>query len=262
MQASLNGSSTTAFLDTGAAANFMSLAYARQHGYAIKRSSNIFTIIGNGSKIKVLGTTTLPFSFESDDVTHSLIFNVLDRCSHDVVLGSRFLKLTETFTKFAHRIRERVRKAFTYRVCLADHSQYVTGRFGNVPVDAVPDSGADVPVVSARYAKEQGFIVNTAEENRILFEFADGSTTRADGVIENIEWQYGTHGMAYLTKWYVLPGLPVDVVLGYDFLCQTSAWVLHADSFWDAEDGKAVFGYIKIANCECSLLLKVSKNVS
>lgn len=231
----------SAFPDTGAATNFISLAYARQHGLRIDGSTRKRVKVGDGSTIRVAGTMTLPFTFSGEPEQHNLTFHVLRKSVHDVILGSAFLRASETFTRFAHRVGRKIREAVgrgIRRVHFLGSQQYVNGRANGVRVDAVPDTGADVSVMSAKFAQANGFAVDDDEEHRILLGFADGSTAKARGVVKNMAWKFGVdeHEETHFTDVYVLPSLPVDLVLGYEFLCQTDAFVEHGQDFWHVED--------------------------
>lgn len=236
----LQETNVSAFPDTGASANFISLPYAQKHSLAIDKTSRKRVKVGDGSTIRVVGTTTLPFSFAGETAKHDLTFHVLRKSVHDVILGSAFLQASETFTRFAHRVGRRIRESVGHgvvrRLCFLGSRQFVGGTANGVGVDAVPDTGADVSVMSARFAKANGFEVEEDEQHRILLGFADGSTARARGVVRDVAWRFGADEEMHSTNVYVLSSLPVDLVLGYDFLCQTEAFSEHEHDFWHVED--------------------------
>jgi len=235
----LQGADVSAFPDTGAAANFISLSYAQRHRLTVDRDFCKRVKVGDGSTIRVVGTTTLPFSFAGETTPYELTFHVLRKSLHDVILGSTFLRVSETFTRFAHRVGRKIRESVgrgIHRLCFLGSQQYVNGIANNVRVDAVPDTGADVSVMSTRFANANGFEIDDDEQHRILLGFADGSTARARGVVKNVAWSFGADEKAHLTNVYVLSSLPVDLVLGYDFLCQTEAFIQHEHDFWHVED--------------------------
>jgi predicted aspartyl protease len=235
----LQDNDVSAFPDTGAAANFISLPYAQRNGIKITKNLRRSVQVGDGSRICVFGTTTLPFSFAGEEPTHDLTFHVLQRSVHDVILGSSFLRASKTFTQFAHRVGRKERESVgprIYRVHFLGSHQYVRGMANGVGVNASPDTGADVSVMSAKFAKASGFKVNDDERNRISLGFADGSTARARGVVKSVAWRFGANDQEYLTDVYVLSSLPVDLLLGYDFLCQTEAFLEHERDFWHDDD--------------------------
>jgi len=233
-----------AFPDTGAAANFISLQYVRSRGLAVDldtAKSHVRT--GAGSLVSILGTVTLPFSFRCEREKHELEFNVVRSAVHDVVLGSPFLNLTETFTRHFHRIKQKLRDSCRPRICLLGSQQYVRGSANGIHVDAVPDTGADVSVMSAAFARQHGFVVNTADEHRISLVFADGSTATTIGLVEDVEWNYESSRDSYRLGVYVLEELQTDLILDYTFLFDTDAFVVYEDDFWveddDTSDGRS-----------------------
>lgn len=189
-----------------------------------------------GSLISILGTVTLPFSFEGEQKSHRLEFNVLRHAVHDVILGSPFLKLTETMTRHVHRIKQKLREACSPRLCFLGSQQYVGGWANGTYVDAMPDTGAHISVMSASFAREHGFAVNTAETHRKDLEFADGSMATTMGVVEGVEWNFESSRGSHWLDVYVLEGLQTDLILDNTFLLDTDAFVLHEDDFWVDDD--------------------------
>jgi hypothetical protein len=103
-------------------------------------------------------------------------------------------------------------------------------------MDATPDTGSDVSLMSASLAVRHRLKVNTDKQHRVLLEFADGSTANATGLVENVEWTYGYTGIPYRIDVYVLSELSVDLLLGYGFLHDTNAFVAHEGDFWSGDD--------------------------
>lgn len=238
----LQGINISAFPDTGASSNFISERYAQLHGFPIDHSSKSQVKVGNGAKISIIGTVQLPFHFVGESKIYDLVFNVLRRSLHDVILGSPFLHMTQTLTRFTGRIESQLRQELdggAYKMCLLGSHQYVSGMVNGITVNAVPDTGAEVSVMSAAFARANGFTVNTGEQNQVLLGFADCSTAQALGVVQDVAWNYGRDKKSHLTDVYVLADLSIDLVLGNDFLSQTNAFVEHESDFWHVEnDGR------------------------
>lgn len=237
LMADLKGDAVSVFPDTGAAANFISLHYVRSRGLKFKLDLKRRAKTATGATIRILGTIMLPFSFQDERELHRLEFNIMHNAIHDVVLGSPFLSLTETFTRHAHRIKERVRKAFSPQLCFLGAQQYVSGTVDGTYVDAVPDTGADVSVMSASFARQHDFTINTTTECQKQLAFADGSTVMTSGLIENLGWKFGSSGATHHLEVYVLDELETDLILDYTFLTEAEAFIVYEEDFWDAEDG-------------------------
>lgn len=237
MSATLRGDTVSVFPDTGAAANFISLQYVRSRGLKFKLDSKRHAKTGTGALIKILGSVMLPFSFEGEAKSHRLEFNIMHNAIHDVVLGSPFLSLTETFTRHAYRIKERLRKACSPRICFLGAQQYVSGTVDGIYVDAVPDTGADVSVMSASFANQHNFTIDTTTEHQKLLAFADGSTVMTSGLIEDLDWKFGSSGITHQLEVYVLDDLETDLILDYTFLTEAEAFVVYEEDIWDIEDG-------------------------
>ncbi|KAM0724194.1 hypothetical protein Q7P37_000076 [Cladosporium fusiforme] len=235
--ARLEGKPVSAFPDTGADTNYLSFQCARRHGFTARHHSKGRVKVANGALASVMGSMTLPFSFEGETEVHHLKFEVLRQCRFDIVLGSSFLKLTKTFTHFKHRVQEKIRNVFSHRVFKhkvfsLGSRQYVNGWANGIYVGALPDTGADVSVMSASFAKKHGFDVDTSECHRVVLEFADGSTATTTGIVKNVQWRYGSAGDDNNLDVYVFDGLADDFILGYDFLSVTHAFERHEGDFW------------------------------
>jgi predicted aspartyl protease len=250
--ARLNGSRVSAFPDMGAPANFIALRYVQSLGLPINTTTRQSVKTAVGSMMKIMGTVTLPFSFESEEKRHQLEFNVVGKAVHDIVIGSPFLNLTKTFSHHVHRLTQRFRNVRLPRICFLGSHQYVRGRVNGNYIDAVPDTGAEVSVMSMPFAREKGFVVDTRPGNQIELEFADGSTTTSAGVVRDVEWMFDGSEVPHLVDFYVLEELQTDLILDNTFLYNTNAFVAHEEDFWTLDDDSVeeswMFSIIKLVD--------------
>lgn len=96
-------------------------------------------------------------------------------------------------------------------------------------ISALADTGADIPLISAEYARQRGFRVDDSMENRTTMEFVDSATAQTVGMVRDLEWQFDSEFPQ--TTVHGLKDLPVDVPSSYDFLYETKAFSQHQDSF-------------------------------
>ena len=105
-------------------------------------------LLGN-NRAESIGRTLVSFRFRGEEQSYIREFHVLRKSVCDVILGKSFLAETQTFTKFAHRIVERVRVAIRKcdRLFLLDESPGDGDRIrctvNGVPAAALPDTGSD-----------------------------------------------------------------------------------------------------------------------
>jgi hypothetical protein len=237
LPARLGGREISAFPDIGAPANFISLRYVRDRGLVVRSTARKSAKTSVGSIIDIVGTVKLPFSFKGETRSHRLEFNVIRGAIHDVIVGSPFLSLTKTFTKRIDRVEQIIRKVHLPRICYIGSHQYVRGQVNGTYVEAVPDTGADVSVMSLSFAEEHGFFVDTSPEHQIPMEFADGSTATTIGVVD-LAWKFESSEISYRISAYVLQELQTDFILDNTFLYHTDAFVVHEEDFWiDDSDG-------------------------
>jgi hypothetical protein len=117
-------------------------------------------------------------------------------------------------------------------MCFLGSHQYVSGRVNGTYVEAVPDTGADVPLMSKSFAENHGLVVRTDPEHRILLEFADGSTATTIGLVKGVEWRFWTSKEPYHLDAYVIENLQTEFILDNTFLYDTNAFVTHELDFW------------------------------
>jgi hypothetical protein len=235
LPSTLNGHEISAVPDVGAAANFIALRYVHKHGLIINHAARKLVQTAVGSAVDILGTVTLPFSFKNEEMIHHLTFNVMREAVHDVIIGSPFLKLTKTYTRYKHRLQQMLREVRLPRLRFLGSHQYVRGWVDGAYVDAVPDTGADVPVMSLAFAEQHGFIVDTNAKHRILLQFADGSTATTLGIVRDMNWSFGSSEVQHHIDVYVLEELQTDLILDNNFLYDTNAFVVHERDFWTAD---------------------------
>jgi hypothetical protein len=229
----LNGRETSCFPDTGAGANYMSLPYAQRNELQINTGITDTVKLPNGKSRSTLGTVSVPFSFESEAEIHQIIFNVIPSCIRDVIIGSPFLHMMETFTRFAHRITKRLRSHLSCPVrYIGAPQQRLQGRLGGYLVQALPDSGSDLSLISMEYAKRCEFRIDTSGPQQKLLEFADGSLEVTKGLVQGLTWRYGNdESNVFPIDCYVLDELDCDILLGYPFLEDTEAFVHYQAAF-------------------------------
>ncbi len=84
---------------------------------------------------------------------YDIVCHVLENCTYDVILGSKFLAVTETFSKHLHRLVKcafNVPKMFHLNLLDGGH-QTLSGKVGGHQVFASPDTGAERNVMDLEY---------------------------------------------------------------------------------------------------------------
>lgn len=221
----LNGASISALPDLGASANFIDLNLVRQQHAAIDTGTARVVRKANGSFVRTLGSVMLGFRFQDEPELHQLEFHVLPTSSPPVILGGAFLKATKTLSHhFARRVQRVLRqRAPVLRVNYLSARDFVRGSIAGKRVDALPDTGSDVTLMSTAYAKQRGFKIGKGKRHKKLLEFMDGSQAYTTGVVRNVNWRYDVdESDEFITNVYVLDDLQCDVILSYDFLCHSN----------------------------------------
>ena len=104
-----------------------------------------------------IGTVNVRWAFaDKPKEIVQVVCHVISNCAYDVILGRRFLSMTETFTRYRHRLTNCLSStAGVLRINLLDESrQFLKGTLGNRhQTDAVPDTGAEGNVMDLRYVE-------------------------------------------------------------------------------------------------------------
>jgi hypothetical protein len=234
----MHDTAVTFFPDNQSAYDIMSYDYAKRNHFEINSSTKGKLRTARGAMVNTLGTVSRPIHFAKESETYMREFHVLPKCVHDIILGSPFLRLTQTFTKFRHRVVNKLRGLSSrHRVCFTGSSQQMLAGWANgQSVLALPDTGSDICLMSAQYARERGYRVDTDPRHRQLLEFVDGSTAETLGRVEGFQWEFDKSDIQLHTpEIHVLEDLQTDLLLGYDFLMETDAFSTHEELFVDIE---------------------------
>lgn len=246
----INGAHAQAFPDSGANANYISEGEVKRRKYVVDRGTAGAVQLASGSWTSTLGTVDLHFSFFAEAQSYVLRFHVVKRCIQNLIIGSPFLRATKTLTKHWRRITTVFRKTTSCRVrFIGAPRQRLLGFVGGVGVSALPDTGADLSLVSADFVKEHGWEIDSSPEHRIRIEFADGSISQTTGLVNGLSWKFGMSlGREYQTQFYVYEDLECPVILGYGFLCESEAFTRHESSLlWlEPENGDDFMGHLSI----------------
>jgi len=224
------GTLVTANPDTGADGCFMSSNMAAKLSLYPAPGTESFFRVANGRKVSSPGVVEVPWKFIGESETHPIICRILPGCSHDIILGSKFLDETETMTTFReYRVKKRfVSVPGSLRVLLlGEGKQRLMGRFNGNPVAALPDTGSDVMVISREYARKLGLPVDKSPQCIVEVEFGDGLTALTDGMVRQVAWSVG--GTTIISDFFVLDGLCVDVVLSKDYVFDQDVFVEFSD---------------------------------
>ncbi|KXH52666.1 hypothetical protein CSIM01_11278 [Colletotrichum simmondsii] len=132
-----------------------------------------------------------------------------------------FLRATGTLTKYRNRIVADFRHTKSRRIglrLLGSARRCLQVLIDGQPVDALPDTGSDVMVMSYAYAMSRGFDIDEDFQHFHVVELADGSESFTCGLVRGVEWAFVASRQRVKCDFYVLQDLCTDVVLSNDFL--------------------------------------------
>lgn len=243
--------------DTAAKYNFMKEDYAIRKGFAVRREHVRRVAITRDHDVTTTGTVEVDFRFGGEKERYSLIFYLLPECIEDVILGKRFLKLTETFSvlkNFTRRVKKHLHDGLSklHLLYLGDSAPKFTGLLNGRPREALADSGSNALIMDEDFARKMGLPIRNDPSHRNTVYFADKTVARTCGMTYNVRWQFGLGGSdtEHMLDFHILKNAPADVILSDEFLFKTSAFSEYdcylVDEDDEDEDADAYFYGIKI----------------
>jgi hypothetical protein len=199
---------------------------------------------GDGKIFKSIGRTTVDCSFwkEPGRKMRCVVY-VFEKLITPLIMGRKFLESTETLTRHQNRLVDRPPRAGFCRVMhLSRPKKRIRCYIDSELVNANPDTGAEMELVSPEFVKMKGYTVMAPDAEHEEVQFIDGSTARTQGQVTMRFEAYGdalqeaVPTKARYRKFYVLDGLTTDVLLGEDLLYGIKAFTEHASSFVDVDD--------------------------
>lgn len=209
-----------ALADTGAQSNFISAQFVDKVGLVPDGRGPTKIQLPGGKQIVSPGVVQVPFSFRGELKKHMLECWIIPGCTNDLILSGSFLRATKTLTKFKNRIKKSIRQSLTRLSfnLIGDERQRLWGSLNGKSVLALPDTGSDVMLVSAAWARENKLKIDRDLEHRLELELADGTNVFTTGVVHDARWRFGDSAQEVHSDFYVLEDLSVDVVLSSDFI--------------------------------------------
>jgi hypothetical protein len=213
---SFNGIPVEANADTGASFNVISGDLAASMDLSPEPGTQGHIALPSGRRVFSPGRVTGTFRFGGEHKAYELSCVILEKASHALVLGSKFLRLTETFKKHMPRLRRAIAPVslrFPSLNLIGDKQEAIPGYLNGFQCLGVPDSGSDLMVVSGAYAKAHGLEVRRGRRHRHMVEFIDGSRELTDGLVRNLAWQFHDRAPPIQCDFHVIDNLPVDAIL-------------------------------------------------
>jgi hypothetical protein len=230
--------------DTGSDENAMDWPTFKTLGLKLiqgKHARKEFTL-ANGKSFKSMGQVQVHCSFARDTFNHNykVRFNVFSRLATPVIIGKAFLDATETMT--LHQDRLTIKKEPDDGLLRVMHFNRPNSRI-HCSVDgrtllANADTGAEMNLVSPSFMSKTGRWRRGLNKENLQIMLADGSSERITASFEGSISLDGYQGRSDVNaKFYVLPGLTSEALIGEDTLDEVDVFRKHFDAFvHDFED--------------------------
>ncbi|EEU45686.1 uncharacterized protein NECHADRAFT_80820 [Fusarium vanettenii 77-13-4] len=118
---------------------------------------------------------------------------------------------------------------------LGDERQRLWGSMDSIYTHALLDTGCDLDLVGAAWARANNFKIDQGPEHRLPLELGDGTRISTTGIVRDVTWTFGDSREKVCSDFYVLDALSADVVFGGDFIMERdvfsefSHFMIHLD---------------------------------
>ncbi|KAF9872645.1 hypothetical protein CkaCkLH20_09824 [Colletotrichum karsti] len=233
VQGNVNGVNVAALPDTGSDECMISSSLASKLGHQPNPGTERMITLANKKRIHSPGMVEVIWKFGQESIPHKLKCWMLPTCSNDLILGSRFLETTKTLTSFLHRVQKRLIPRRLRLRLLGQVKKRLMGILNGRNTTALADTGSDLMLVSAEYARLYGLFVSSGREDRVEVELADGTRTWTSGIVRDATWTLGD--LTVQCDFHVLEDLSVDVILSKDYIFELEVFSKHGELFFDMD---------------------------
>ncbi|ORY13959.1 hypothetical protein BCR34DRAFT_249813 [Clohesyomyces aquaticus] len=201
----------------------------------------------NGLKRVFLGIAMIPWSFEDDDEIHERPFHVMRQCVHSIILGNEFLSITQTFTKYVNRVKEKIvhsPSAFQ-RLFFTDSAnstpisrQRLLGLINRIPVGGLADTCSDLPIINRKTANDLGLTILEGDEHITEVQFVDGSSDFTSGIVKDVDWCFSVSNSPedlHRLDLHVMDNISCALILDKGLLWDMRAFITYGDCFIDID---------------------------
>lgn len=228
--------SVRAFVDT-CAENLVTERFIRRCGLSFNSKSSGHVRVADGTSLPTLGTVTLRWQFQSEEGITFVRFHVVSKACmrYQVVLGGAFLWNSGTLTKHKSRLRLTSRDSMNSRIFLQGTGHLLmNGICEDHDVEMFPDLASDIPAMSTDFAHRIGAEIDSSTQCRIAVEIPGDRTIMTRGRVADVKLQLGED--LYQQTFYLIDGLPADILLDADFLIRTNAFIKYSDHIMVSQD--------------------------
>ena len=256
--------------DSGSEINCITEAFARKVGAKITQRNVVFNLPIEGKVLYGYGTTSIGCKFPKEPyMSQRVQFFVFKRLLCDIVVGREFLRTTRTLDFYQDRLKEvqgSIENLPAIR-SVGSVGEHIKCWVDGTPFRSFPDTGADINVISAGFAKHLGYRNGIAEKpidstERHWVELADCSSVRTEGTVHLVisfcppsECHSSPHRLvessdtivlaaktgsigkksSIVEPFHIINNLEFDLILGETLLATVDAYTQHDGNFEASE---------------------------
>lgn len=224
-------------------------------------------VLANGKSFKSIGQADVTCHFAKGECKdeYKVRFHVFSKLAAPVILGKEFLDQTQTLTVNTDRLE--VKEDLDHAVLQVMHLNRPRRRMqcsvDGSQVMANADTGAEMNLISWSFVKKHLRMRSRLKKESLLIQFADGSTKRITASVHaslSVKGRKGTTNVK--TKFFVLPRLTSETLVGQDTLQKADSFKKHLDAFIDVlgDDDRVGLNIIKWLTTKESRFMNAFRN--
>ena len=229
--------------DTGSSSNIINKAFLDHLGASVEIIALDDTVdkplkAPDDEVIPCLGKVWLDWTFKDESTPHRLLFNIIENCSHQVIIGDGFLRESRTMEDHPRRLEYVMREDPNFLPGnLASEAQeertvrrVVCGAINGQCVTASLDTGCQANLMSEQCANDLGLEIKPLPGGCQDLTYTNGRKGSTCGHVE-ADWSFddSPHTMVKIVC-YVLPKCIHSIILGDHFVYNEQPWTHHAES--------------------------------
>lgn len=235
----LNGKEYFARPDSRSDQDIMTLAFAKENGFQIRRSKGnkgLFQL-GNGKLVSSIGMTCVPLKLLGHGQSEERRwFHVLAKCAVPLIMGNGILKKIDLYRANKHLL---VDCPFSFGSLptlkwLGSIQGGVAFTANGRELKGHADTGSDLEFMSLRCAIQKGFKIDRRHGARTRVMLADGTEVETVGQVR-ISSVKISQFEGFEMSFHVLAGLPCEVIFSEEFVEQMDLFDIFPDLI-DSED--------------------------
>ena len=235
----INGKHVDALPDTGSSQNLINAGFLNSldrsgHQNLEGSESDRPLVAPDGGEIPSSGTVELAWRFYNEHEDHGVVFNIVQNCSHDVIIGYDFLARTKTLDEefwvkriTTHPVRNDSMDVPSNSGKFECTRRVVNGFVDQNPAYASLDTGCEANLMSEACAQQLHLEIQDLPSQHKEVTFANGRQAPLKGQVTFL-WEFAEHDSEPVSQTcFILENCIHPIIFGVDFAIEYKLFHKH-----------------------------------